>query len=105
MHSKATQLSHSRDVQTEGHAPTECIRHRLQMTLAVDGRSEEVLGAQRGILSDNSKQQTQAAKACRKLKVKPTGNSEPKSALKSLLSTSSKILVVPESMPICSIIL
>ena len=37
-------------------------------------------------------------------KVEPTGNSEPKSVLKSFLSTSSKILVVPESMPICAII-
>lgn len=37
------------------------------------------------------------------LKVEPTGNSEPKSVLKSFLSTSSKILV-PESMPICAII-
>lgn len=38
------------------------------------------------------------------LKVEPTGNSEPKSVLKSFLSTSSKILAVPESMPICAII-
>lgn len=37
-------------------------------------------------------------------KVEPTGNSETKSVLKSFLSTSSKILVVPESMPICAII-
>lgn len=38
-------------------------------------------------------------------KVEPTGNSEPKSLLKSLLSTSSKMLVVPEPRPMCAITL
>lgn len=32
----------------------------------------------------------------------PTGNSEPKSALKLPLSTSSKICAAPESMPMCA---
>lgn len=47
---------------------------------------------------------TKSITGMQRIKGKPTGNSELKSALKSLLFTSSKIPAVPESMLTCSII-
>lgn len=83
---------------------TEDRRDWMLKDMVVNGATRQYQGHGK-TFSGNSKQQAQASKACTKKEVKPTGNSEPKSALKSLLSTSSKILAVPESMPICSIML
>lgn len=103
LHRKAM-LSHSADAQNRGDALAEHSRHWANRHwLSVEAARQHE--GHRDIAGDNSRQQTQAPKACRKPKVKPTGNSEPKSVLKSPLSTSSKILVGPESVPMCSIIL
>lgn len=101
---KSHVLSHSADAQNRGDAPAEHSKHwaNRHWLLVEAARLHK---GHRDMPDDNSRQQTQALKACRKPKVKPTGNSEPKSALKSPLSTSSKILVGPESVPMCSIIL